>query len=50
MFQLSFCFNVLSFGEIGVLKSPTIIVLGSMCVLSFSKVSFMNIGAFAFGA
>ena len=46
----SFCFNDLSIGESGVLKSPTIIVWGSMCVLSFSKVSFMNLGALAFGA
>ena len=29
------------------LKSPTIIVWGSMCALSFSKISFMNLGAFA---
>jgi hypothetical protein len=33
-----------------VLKSPIIIVQGSMCVLSFSKVSFMNAGALGFGA
>jgi hypothetical protein len=46
----SFCFNDLSIGESGVLKSPTIIALGSMCALSFSKVSFMNLGALAFGA
>ena len=38
----SFYFNV-SIGESGVLKSPTIIVWDSMCVLSFSKVSFMNV-------
>jgi hypothetical protein len=43
----SFCFNDLSVGKGGVLKSPTIIVWGSMCVLSFSKVSFMNLGALA---
>jgi ABC-type branched-subunit amino acid transport system permease subunit len=46
----SFCLNDLSIGESGVLKSSTLIVWGSMCVLSFSKVSFMNVGAFAFGA
>jgi hypothetical protein len=43
----SFCFHDLSIGENRVLKSPTIIVLGLMCVLSFSKVSFMNVGALA---
>jgi hypothetical protein len=32
------------------IKSLTIIVWGVMCALSFSKVSFMNVGAFAFGA
>jgi hypothetical protein len=46
----SFCFNYLSIGESGLLKSLTIIVRGSMCILSFSKVSFMNLGALAFGA
>jgi hypothetical protein len=39
----------MSIGKSGVLKAPTIIVWGSMCVLSFSKVSFMNLGALAFG-
>jgi hypothetical protein len=33
-----------------VLKSPTIIVWGVMRALSFSKVSFMNVGALAFEA
>jgi hypothetical protein len=46
----SFCFNELSISESGMLKSPTIIVWGLMCVLSFTKVSFMNVGATAFGA
>ena len=46
----SFCFLDLSIEESGMLKSPTIIVLGAMCALSFSKVSFMNEGTFAFGA
>ena len=46
----SFCFNDLSIGESGVLKSPTIIVWCSMCVSSFSKVSFMNLGALPFAA
>ena len=50
MSLFSFCFNDLYIGESGVLKSPTIIVWDSMCVLSFSKVSFINLGALAFGA
>jgi hypothetical protein len=33
-----------------VLKSPTIIVCGAMCVFSFTKVSLMNVDALAFGA
>jgi hypothetical protein len=33
-----------------VLKSPTIIVLGSMPALSFSKVCFVNVDALVFGA
>ena len=41
----SFCFPDQSIEESAVLKSPTIIVLGAMCALSFSKVSFMNEGA-----
>jgi hypothetical protein len=45
----SFCFRDLSIAESGVLKSPTIIVLGVICALSFSKVFFMNVGALAFG-
>jgi hypothetical protein len=32
------------------LKSLTIIVWGVICTLSFSKVSFMNVGALAFRA
>ena len=44
-----FCFHDLSIGESGVLKSPAIIVWSSVCVLSFSKVSFMNLGALAIG-
>jgi hypothetical protein len=47
---LSFCFQNLSINERGVLKSSTIIVCSAMCVLSFTKVSFMNVGALAFGA
>ena len=45
----SFCFPDRSIEESAVLKSPTVIVLGAMCALSFSKVSFMNKGALAFG-
>ena len=50
MSLFSFCFHDLSIAESGVLKSPTIIVWGVMCALSFSKVSFMNVDALAFGA
>ena len=46
----SFCFPDQSIEESGVLKSPTIIVLGAMCALSSSIVSFTNEGALAFGA
>jgi hypothetical protein len=49
MSLLILCFNDQSIGESGVLKSPTIIVWGSMYVLSFSKFSFTNVGALAFG-
>ena len=35
---LSFCLDVLSIGESGVLKFPTINVWGLMCNLSFSNV------------
>ena len=45
-----FCFYDLYIAESDVLKSPTIILWGAMCALSFSKVSFMNVGALAFGA
>ena len=40
----------MSTDESGVLKSPTIIVCGAMCALSFTKVSLMNVDALAFGA
>ena len=50
MSLFSFCFHDLSIAESGVLKSLTIIVWGVMCALRFSKVSFMNVGALAFGA
>ena len=50
MSLFSFIVNDLSIGKSGVLKSPTIIVEGSMCILSFSKVSFVNVNALVFGA
>ena len=34
----------------GMLKSPTIIVCGEMCALSFTKVSLTNVVALAYGA
>ena len=39
------------FAESGVLKPPTIIIVqwGAMRPVSFSKLSFMNVGALAFG-
>ena len=49
MSLFSLCFLDLSI-ESGVLNSPTIIVWGAMCALSFSKVSFTNEGAPVFGA
>ena len=45
----SFHFNDLSIADSGVLKSPTPIVWRSMYILSFSRVSFMNVGDLAFG-
>jgi hypothetical protein len=47
---LSFCFPDLSIDESGMLKSPNIIVCVSMCALSFTKVSLMNVYALSFGA
>ena len=44
----SFCFNGLSINESKVLESPMIIVWGSMCVLSFNKVSVINVSALEF--
>ena len=49
MSLFSFYFHDLSIDESGVLKSPTIMVGGAMCALSFSKVPFMNMGALSFG-
>jgi hypothetical protein len=48
--MFSLCFYDVSIDESRILKSPTIIVWGAMWALSFSKVSFMNVGARAFGA
>jgi len=50
MSLFNFCFHDLSIDDSGMLKSPTIIVWGSMCVLSFSKVSFTYVGVLVFGA
>jgi hypothetical protein len=44
----TFCLHALFIAESGVLKSPTITVWDEMCALSFSKVSFMNVGALTF--
>ena len=41
----SFGFTDLSIGKSGVLKSATIFVWGSMCALTFNKVSFINVSA-----
>ena len=49
LFLFIFCLDHLLNGEVGVLKSPTINVWGSMCDLSFSNVSFTNVGALVFG-
>jgi hypothetical protein len=40
----------LSIDESGVVKSPNIMVWGTMCALNFTKVSLMNVPALAFGA
>ena len=50
MSLFSFCFHDLLIDESEVLKSPTIIVCGAIYALSFSRVSFMNVGALVFGA
>ena len=46
----SLCFHDLSISVSGVLMSPDIVVCFVMCALSFCKVSFLNVSAFAFGA
>ena len=48
MSLFSFCFHDLSIDESGVLKSPTIIVWGAMCALSFTKVTLMNVASLLF--
>lgn len=45
----SFCFDDLCHGKSGALKSPTINVCHSLDCLSFSNVSFMDMGVLAFG-
>jgi len=49
MSLFNFCFQDLSIDESGVLKSPTIIVWGATCILSFSKVYFMYVGTLYLG-
>jgi hypothetical protein len=49
LISLFLCLVSVLFTCLIVLKSPTTIVWFSMCDLSFSKVSFKNVGAFAFG-
>jgi hypothetical protein len=46
----SFCQGGLSIGDFGFLKSFSIIVWGLTYNLSFSNVSFINVGALVFGA
>ena len=41
----SFCLDVLSTGQSGVLKSLTVNMCGSMCVLRLSNISFINMDA-----
>jgi hypothetical protein len=50
VYLFSFCFQDLSIDESELLKSLTIIVWGAMCVLSFTEVSLLNVGTFAFEA
>ena len=45
----NFSFQDLSIDEGGLLKSSAIIVCGAMCILSCTKVSYMNMDAIAFG-
>jgi hypothetical protein len=50
MCLFSFCFQDLSIDESMALKSPTIIVCGALCALSFTKVLLMSVDALALGA
>jgi hypothetical protein len=43
--MFSFCLQDLSFDDSVVLKSPTIIVWGALCALSFCTVSLMTVDA-----
>jgi hypothetical protein len=45
---IGFSFQDLSIDESGVLKSSTINVCITMCALSFTKASIMNVDALAF--
>ena len=47
---VGFYFQDLCIDESGVLKFLTITVCGALCVLSFTKVSLMNVDALAFVA
>jgi hypothetical protein len=46
----SFCLDVLSIGENGMLSTLNINVCGLMYDLSFNNVSFTNLGTLVFGA
>ena len=50
VFLFSFCFHDLSIDESGVLRSSIIIVWGAVYFLSFTMVSFMNMGTLVFEA
>jgi hypothetical protein len=47
--SVKLCLDDLSIGESGVLDSPIISVWGSICDLSYSNISFMNLIVFLFG-
>jgi hypothetical protein len=44
-----FCLDDLSIGDSGVLKSPTIIVLGSICAFNSSGICLMKLGGSTLG-
>ena len=50
IYLFSFSLNDLPIDKSGVLRFSSINVLGCMCDLIFNKVSFANVGVFAFGA